>query len=472
MRLLLSLIATVITSLLIATSCQDDLSSIGNSLATGEVIITVDTLTFDIKATPIEVNEFDSKTGTLLLGNLNVEAYGSLECSFVTRLMCSPNLNVPDSLFSPERVDSCKLLMQITRGNLVGDSVAPQQLTVYPLIKQLPSDITNAFDPQGYYDIENPLGKKSFTLSNIALGDTAYYKSTYVPIDVDLPLELGKEIFKKYIEEPDIFQWPQTFAQYFPGIYVKHTFGNGCVGNIDAAFVAVYYHEKAVKTTITDTDTVRTTYNRADSVIPFVVSPEVLSSNNIKYRVSDKIRNMIAEGNTVITTPGGYQASFNLPIQELLEIYNSRDSHLATVNDLLISIPAKPLDNDLGIKTAPTLMLIKTSEVENFFAKNKIPDGEIAFTGLYNSDDQVYKFASMRSYFINLLNKETISEEDTNFTIIPVDLTTENVSNGYYTTTTTTYVTKCVPYTVKPTVTILNMDETQIVFSFSTQLID
>lgn len=55
---------------------------------------------------------------------------------------------MPDSA----QVDSMKLVLSVPRGQLTGDSLAPQQLRAFQLSKSLPLDINNTFDPTGYYD--------------------------------------------------------------------------------------------------------------------------------------------------------------------------------------------------------------------------------------------------------------------------------------------------------------------------------
>lgn len=453
------------------SACEDDTSRIGPGLTMGEVSINVDSLVVDLHAKALKTESFDSRTGNLLLGNIETEEYGSLFCSFVTRLMCVPNLNVPDSLLLPERVDSCKIFLELTRGNLTGDSLAPQKLSVFLLNRQLPSDIDNNFDPTGYYDQSNPLGQKSYTLSNIAYGDSIFLKRDYVQIGMKTPLAFGQEIFRKYKEEPELFQWPSTFAQYIPGYYVEQTFGKGCVGNIATLYTVVYYHSKGVVTETEGEETVTRPVNVADSVIPFMVSPEVLSSNNVKYKVAEQVERMNNNGEIILTTPGGYRASFTFPAEEIIAKYEEKDKHLSTVNDLLLTIPAEPVDNRMGIPVAPNLLLIKSSEVENFFSKNKIPDNKTSFTAIYDSVNKVYLFSSMREYMLNLLaKKDSLSEDDLDFTIIPVEISTE--TNSSYYGTGSTYVTKCVPYTVKPTLTRLHTEEASIIFSFSSQYIE
>lgn len=74
----------------------------------------------------------------------------------------------------------------------------------------------------------------------------------------------------------------------------------------------------------------------------------------------------------------------------------------------------------------------------------------------------------MRSYILDLLSKNSVTEEDIEFTVVPISLTTEKGSYN----SNTSYITKCTPYTVKPTMVHLLTDETEIIFTFSSQIID
>ena len=453
------------------SACEDENPTIG--IATGEVEITVDTFFFNLNAKAIEIESFDAKSGNLLIGSIQNKLYGSLDCSFVTRLMPAAKLDVPDSLLNPERVDSCKILMAAQRDEIVGDSLAPQSLAVFMLEKQLPSDITNNFDPAGYYNPLLPLATKNYTVSEISSNDSVFYNNAFVEISMNLPKEFGKEIFKRYINDPETFQWPQSLAQNFiPGLFVKPTFGNGCIANIYTFYTAVYYHSLSQETVVEDSDTITRQVHVNQVTYPFSVSPEVLSSNNIRYFPSEnvKLKNSTQDGQVVITTPGGYIASYEFPAQTLIDRYIEKNVHLSTVNDLTLYIPAEAFDTSEAISTAPNILMIKSSEYEEFFRKNKIPDNMTSFTGVYDSDNNRYYFAALRSYFLDLLKKDTITSDDIEFTFVPVEITTE-ISSSYYGTG-TTYVTKCVPYTIKPTLTLLKTDEAMITFSFSTQMID
>lgn len=464
-------------------ACQDENSNIGSVIAPGEVNIVVDTFLFEtrdlteLNIQSIQVDNFDSRTGNLLIGNIYAPQYGSLECSFVTRLMCVPNMNVPDSLLLPERVDSCKLILGASRSDITGDTLAPQKLSVYRLNKQLPGNLDNTFNPDGYYDPKTGLlGSLSYTVSNIADKDSMYFYGSYINLDVDLPKSFGQSIFENYINNPDMFAWPQTMAEKFlPGLYFESTFGNGCVANIMEVFVGVYYHSLKTEKTVSDGDTIYKVKHVTNLALPFSVSPEVLSSNNIIYKPAESIStrnaNAPSTGECLLTTPGGFMASFNFPFKPLLNEYKEKNIHLSTVNELLFYLPAEAIEADNGIGVAENLLLIKASEYESFFNENKVPDDKTSFTGVWDASYSQYIFSSMREYFVSLLEKDTITQEDIEFIILPVDLTTETETNNYYGTS-NTYVTKCVPATKKPSLTLIKLGEAEALFSFSTQIID
>lgn len=469
------LIPIFILSTLVFLACEEETPTIGTGIAQGEVEINVDTFYFTPPsyAKAVALENFDAKSGNLLIGNIYAKEYGNLDCTFVSRLMCSPNLEIADSLLLPERVDSCKLIMGAIRDEIYGDSLAPQKLSVFLLDKQLPSDITNTFDPEGYYNPANAIGIKSYTVSNVSSTDSMFFEGTYVQIDVDLDKSFGEEIFERYRKTPEIFQWPQTMAENFiPGLYVKQTFGKGCVANIYDMFITVFYHSKELVKTVNDGDTITKLQNVPYYTVPFTTAPEVLSSNNVNYLPSDNIieTNSIDDGKCIITTPGGYIAKFNFPAQAIIDRYNEKNIHLSTVNDLYLYIPSETIETSYNISNADNLLLVKASEYSTFFKNNKLPDDKVAFTGSYDSTNKRYVFTSLRAYIVELLEKDKLTAEDTEFIIVPVEITSE--TNSSYYGSTSTYVTKCVPLTYKPTMTLLNTAEAMLTFSFSTQLID
>lgn len=132
-------------------SCEDEVSPIGGSIFNGEVAINVDSLILKIDAQSIEADIIDARSTTNLIGNINVAEYGRLSSAYVTQLLSAADLAIPDSI-GVNRVDSMKMVLEIPRNMTIGDTLAPQQLKVYRLNRQLPQDIRSNFNPEGYYD--------------------------------------------------------------------------------------------------------------------------------------------------------------------------------------------------------------------------------------------------------------------------------------------------------------------------------
>ncbi len=117
--------------------------------------------------------------------------------------------------------------------------------------------------------------------------------------------------------------------------------------------------------------------------------------------------------------------------------------------------------------------MVKKSEREAFFNENKLPDGLTSFYAAYNSETGSYHFNSMRDYFLDVLDKvrkgEQITDDDTDFSLVPVAVSLETVE-GYN--SSTVYVTKVQPYLTRPTMTQLATDRAVVSFIYTTQEID
>lgn len=476
------------------SSCEDEVSPIGDSLVSGSITINLDTLVYDLNAVQIDNKAFDSRSGALMMGNIMTPEYGALNCSFVTRLM--PATDLPDSIFSKDNfyrlgqyLDSCKINLRVMNNSFTGDALSPQKVSIYRLLnRQLPSGINSEFDPEEYYGKDNIslLGTKNYTLSLRGGNDSIkinYNNTTYtgVAVNVNVPGQLKddgstyyplfSEFFDLYVNNPEVFQWPQQFASYFPGLYVNTSFGKGCVANVsDLALYAYLHHISTRKEKDEYGNEMIVYYNVRDSICLASTAPEVLSSNIISYKVSDTLKSMAetssSTGNTVITTPGGYTARITFPVKDIISRYNNDDRNLSIISTLSLFIPASVIDNDFGLSLAPNLLLIKSSEVEDFFSNNKIPDNVSSFTATYNSTLGGFQFNGLRQYLLDMLAKKDISDEDITFTLIPVNITSE--SGGYN--NSVTYITKCVPYIYYPTMMTLDTKHAKVMFNFSSQL--
>lgn len=452
------------------SSCENEVSPIGGSIANGEVNISVDSLILKINASTYIDTEVDARSTTNLIGNLNIPEFGSLSASYVTQLLSASDMLIPDSI-GVNRVDSMKMVLQMPRKNTIGDTLAPQQLKIYRLNRQLPSDLLSNFNPSGYYDPSDVVATRNYTLSAIALGDTAFRKNNYLTIDFPLPIRWAIDTFNAYRNGSSVFEWPQSFNKVFPGLYVESTFGRGAMANVTSTKLFLYYHYFSKKYVVEDDVQVEKQITVRDSVCLFSSSPEVIGSTILNYTPSPTLEDLAQQGKILLTTPTGYRVRLTFPAEEILRQYWASDHNLSIINNLTFAIPATSITNNHGILPPPNLLMIKTSEIDDFFANGKVPDNLTSFRGTYSTSKGRYEFSSMRQYIVDLKNKgENLLPEDTDFTLIPVSYTTEEVSSSYDGSV-TVYVTGCTPYLTSPTMAILDTDRCAIVFTFTSQYV-
>lgn len=445
------------------TSCDDE--NIGSSIVNGDVSIEVDS-SFTVTGHSVRYADFNSRSESLLIGRLSAEGFGDLEAYFASRLMPANAISIPDTI-PLDSVKGMRLRFRMKSTDFTGDSLAPQQLTVYNLTKQLPDDINNTTDLDGYYDTSSPLGVSSYTVT--ALG-TDNVNSANRSINIELSKDFARELVYKYRTTPSVFQWPDKFAELFPGIVVKSTFGRGLVANISNTEFITYYNVPAKKTVVVDgVGVVRDTLH-TDSTSIFAITPEVLSANLMQMRPAQNIVERIAAGECIMMSPGGYNVEVAFPAQDILNRYLSDNFNLGVINALTYEIPAHTVENSYDIAPPPYILMIKTSKMEEYFSNNDIPEDEDtdAFWAAYDASKGSYTFSSMRPYIVDLMRKGTVNPEDTQFTLVPVNITTEQAGSTY---NPKTVVTGCRYYIAHPTICRLDIPGSKVKFTYSRQVI-
>ena len=225
--------------------------------------------------------------------------------------------------------------------------------------------------------------------------------------------------------------------------------------------VKLYYH-KTIKMEGTDKDS---TYQKVGNY--FAVTPEIITNNNISYNISPQLKTMISNGDNLIIAPTGTNVEIKFPAQEIVDKYLNNKGDLSVINSLTMEIPVSKIKNNYNIAPPPYVLLIKKSQVDDFFANSEVTDNENSFYAVYNKEKNCYQFSDMRSYIINLTKKEEITENDVQFVIIPVSVNTESTSSY----SSSVFLSDIVPYVETPAMAKLLLDKTKIKFTFSKQTI-
>lgn len=442
--------------LMFGTSCQDNTSEVGSSLVNDQSEVIIDSL-FTITGHAVPNNAILSRTTMQLLGGINAQEYGQFKSGFVTQFM--PAQNIDTDGVTVNDIDSVKLVMFIRPGGFTGDSIVPMGLTVYKLNRQLPSAITSDFNPSGYYD-EQPWATAMYSAN--ALHNDSIANLAYRTISVTLPREFGQALYREYTNNPATFSSPVLFTQYFPGVYVKSTFGSGRVMNIVDTRINVHYSSHA---TIGSGSTLRdTTYNFTRSYL--AVTPEVITDNIIHYTMSRQLEDNISAGKSILVAPAGTEVEMQFPTREIISSFRSQGQGTAVLNTVSLNIPVENIHNNYGIKPPANVLIILSRDKDKFFANNKINDDKTSFLATYNETDHSYGISDMRNYILSMLDKETLAADDYTFTITPVDVVTETSSSGYYT---QSYITGINPYVSTPAMGRLLFDKAKIKVTFSKQ---
>lgn len=452
--------AAMAGSAMLTPSC-DDSSDIGNSITQDSVTIIVDT-TFTLTGQSVSNHQVLSRSVTQMIGRVDAPGFGSISSDIVTQFMPS---NVLDTVgVGVNDIDSLRLVMLLNIGEYTGDSVAPMGLEVYPLTRQLPSPIYSDFNPTGYYDQSKRYASLIYNVSAVGEPDSVK-KLKYRMLAVTLPRDLAKGLYSVYRSKPQTYSTPSDFAKVFPGLYIKNTFGKGRVTRISSTTMHLYYH----KTYYDESKKKDTTVIRAGNY--FAVTPEIVTNNNIKLEIAPEIKARVARGQTIIMAPAGLDVQFRFPGQEMVDKYRAGISKgLGVINTLGISIPVEEIANKYSIKPPTYLLMTLSKDKDKFFLESKIPDNKTSFYATYNSKSNTYEFVGLRDYFLDLLKKDKITDEDITFTLTPVSVTYETNSSYYYGSTTT--VTGVVPYVATPVMARLKIENSKISLVYSRQSIN
>lgn len=436
-------------------SCEES-STIGNSIVQNDVEIVMDS-SFTVSGTSIAVNRVQSRTITQLIGLIDAKGYGKLESDVVCQFM--PAATLVTEGVTVDDIDSLKLVMLTAKDGFVGDSLAPMGLQVFRLNRQLPSPIYSDFNPNDYYDPSSLIGSEIYSTTALGVSDSLAaleYRSVYV----DLPKSLGQELYSKYLSDPLTFSEPSAFAQFFPGIYIKNSYGSGRMLQVLVSEMRMYYRQTLpIEGAGRDS-----TYNRVSSY--FAVTPEVISNNNITLALAPEITSRANAGDAIVAAPVGRDVEIVFPTRDIVSSYKAAGGNMSVINSLSFSIPAEEITNDYSIAPPPYLLMVKSSEKDRFFADNSVTDGITSFYAAYNATSKSYTFNNMRQYILDMVAKDDIPESDVTFTLTPISVNTESTSSG------TSYISEITPYVSTPAMVNLNMQKAKIKFVYSKQTIN
>ena len=418
----------ILVALICCIACDDNTGTLGNSITPGSDSIDIKTRTYYATTRSVAVDSVLGKTSKVYLGRFTDPQTGSLlEADFIAQFNCVEGGNVFPPADSIKGDSAVRTELRLFFTTFFGDSTNTMEAEVYQLLNTLEEGekyYTNV-DPTLFYDpSSSPLAKKvytaiDYTLEDSELSDNEHYANVCIP----LPNHIGNEMIKTYRSNPEFFANATSFIENIcSGYYIKSTHGDGTVLYIDQVALNVHFADM-------NTDSVYVTQ--------FVSSEEVLQTSRFS---TQKVDHLVADSTcTYLKTPAGIFTEVTLPIAEMTadgDSINSAKIIFTRYND------AEETRYQFG--TPETLLLVRKSEMDTFFEKNRLTDNVSAFYTTYNKTYNRYEYSNIARLIIHAENErqawltanpnttesdyDTINPDWNKVVLIPV--TTIKDSNG------------------------------------------
>ena len=428
---------------LVLGSCDDDLSKVGTSILPPGDLITVYSDTFQMKASTVRLDSVFAKTTDCLLGEMYDPVYGNIKADFLCQFYCEEDFKFTYTPYEG-KIDSIELIMFYSF-NAYGDTLAPMQLSVYPITNPLKRNFYTNDNPEIYCDMTNPIGVKPYTARDMSVSDSLYFEEvldpytgqtyrTHTPtLRVKLSTELGQKIYDETINNPSTFKSQGAFNEFFPGLYVTNTFGSGCIIRTSGDDIAIQVRYKFALKDVNGEDSL------AYASELFRISKDVIQINRFENNNLDKL---LEENNThtYVKSPAGVCTRLVLPTTEISKEFDVSDRF---VNGFSLNLKYMPEDEwDFAYTPPSHLLLIPEDSVVSFFEDGRIENYYTSFISYgYESpySSPIGYDASTRTYYfgnISSLLKEHMKnspEKDLGLLVMPVKRLFTNSNNAIYT---------------------------------------
>jgi len=421
---------------IIYTACNDSIGRVGLGVQPDEDKVHVFETTVVVGARTIQVDSLYAKTVNGFLGELYDPAYGNIKSSYMCQYY--PSIDFPFlSDIVNNKIDSVRL--NISYGSYIGDSLAPMEVSVFPVTKALDGNYytTNA-NPADYCDMSKPLGKYAYTARNYNITDSLLQASGYsYYISVPLPVQTGQN-YLDTIRKGGLSA-AGDFLKFFRGTYITTTFGTGSIIPVYMTNIMLYYTRKTTLQDVNGNDS--TGYVVSAAV--WSVTKEVIQLNSFENKNPAFLYNDNSD-TAYLKSPAGVFTELTIPIKDImngvgkmkfssiklsLQAYPQNDwtysLQFPGMTNSTVPVSDGSGTNGYGAK----LLLIEPDSVTNFFEMKKVADNINTYTAQFNASTYSYDFNNIANVVQNAINKAP--DKDLKLWVIPV-LTTWIAQSDMY----------------------------------------
>ena len=403
-------------------ACNDSIGRVGLDMQPEKDKVSVIDTTVVVEAKTIEIDSVYAKTDNGLLGDFYDPSYGNIKSSYLCQYYPSIGFPYLDSIVD-NKIDSVRLNIYYT--SYLGDSLAPMEVTVYPIVKQLGKHYYTNTNPGDYCDLNLPIAKYGYTARNLTMSDSLLQLYGYRHfISIPLPVKIGQDYLDKVLNNE--LKTVDEFLDFFPGTYLTTTFGTGSMLVVDMTDITIYYTALATLTDENGNDSIGTRVLSA----AFTVTKEIIQLNKFE----NKNPAFLSENNTdktFLKSPAGIFTELSIPIREITKGIGKKK-----FSSVKLSLKAYPQDNWIytlpfpGLSTNTSnsssgykakLLLIEPDSVINFFEMKKVSDNQTSYTTQFDPSTYTYSFNNISNVVQNAIDKAP--DKDLKLWLIPVQTT-------------------------------------------------
>jgi len=390
----------ILLPLLMLVSCKDDSIDFIKDIipSSDKISVKTDTFHLDAKTDIIVHIPMKNTASTFLLGTNVDPVFGKTTGEILAQFNCPINWTLPADTISTQLI----LYVTYTGYNATnGDNITINAYRMDGQVLDIPSPVAQTYysdiDTATYSSKHILLGSATFPIARNTKGDSVV---TY-PINLNLT-NLKNEL----IDSTHYYDNATDFTHHFKGIYLTAQSTNSSILNVSQLQMELLYSYRSVGGTI------------LEGTKNFLASKEVRQVNYIHH---DYTSVTPADSVVQVNSPAGENAIISIPLKRMKDRLGVTSQNgiafLGTkklsVNNCMLNVEVT--DSAKSLLTLPKyILLIKKSQVDDFFKNSRSIDGKTSIIGTYtysSTGHSSYSF-DLKYYLANEFKSPSMSDVD------------------------------------------------------------
>jgi len=353
----------------LTVSCTDNLVDVGTGIQPTSDGITVGADTFHVSTQNVFIESMSTKPDSFLLGSFYNEKYGSTQADILAQV------EGPIGYKYPKGAEPDSVVLVIKCLSWLGDKYAPLDVNVYQMDNKtfnFTDEIPTNLDPKQYVSFNDTtwLGHNVITArhSSVASSDSIWKM-----------VKLSDRFSKRFFND-STYASEKLFKDFFGGVYIKVKFGTSALLNINALYLESHYHYKVLRNGEKDSITLT-------GSLVFPANLNVRQVNRILHPDKAALIAKLNQQDTVnyVSAPANIQTQITLPLARMKQQMDAKMLNKKLIlNHALLNVEVFEADSSsYPLPIVTHMLLIKESEIADFFKNDKIPTGSNAVLGTY-----------------------------------------------------------------------------------------